>query len=215
MILDHCGKPGIKQGAIDQYRDDVADLATRPEHVDQAVRPAAVGRSDNWTEADLRPYIEATLDAFGTERTIYAGDYPILLQATTMTEWVEVLDRAFADLGLCESRDPRDLPRQRHPLLPAGPLGAWRQADDGRSRRIRTTRSPNWSRRRRPQPKPDFGGPNCSSAARSPSRSRTASSAMIKSGNLRPGDRLPTEAQMAVAFGISRPPLREALKALT
>jgi len=38
---------------------------------------------------------------------------------------------------------------------------------------------------------------------------------MIKSGNLRPADRLPTEAQMGIAFGISRPPLREALKALT
>jgi GntR family transcriptional repressor for pyruvate dehydrogenase complex len=38
---------------------------------------------------------------------------------------------------------------------------------------------------------------------------------MVKSGNLRPNDRLPTEAQMAVALGISRPPLREALKALT
>lgn len=38
---------------------------------------------------------------------------------------------------------------------------------------------------------------------------------MIKSGNLRPADRLPTEAQMCIAFGISRPPLREALKALT
>ena len=39
--------------------------------------------------------------------------------------------------------------------------------------------------------------------------------AMVKSGNLRPGDRLPTEQQMGIAFGISRPPLREALKALT
>lgn len=38
---------------------------------------------------------------------------------------------------------------------------------------------------------------------------------MIKSGNLKPGDRLPTEQQMGIAFGISRPPLREALKALT
>lgn len=38
---------------------------------------------------------------------------------------------------------------------------------------------------------------------------------MIKSGNLKPGDRLPTEQQMTIAFGISRPPLREALKALT
>lgn len=38
--------------------------------------------------------------------------------------------------------------------------------------------------------------------------------AMIKSGNLRPGDRLPTEQKMGIAFGISRPALREALKAL-
>ena len=38
---------------------------------------------------------------------------------------------------------------------------------------------------------------------------------MIKSGNLKGGDRLPTEQQMGIAFGISRPPLREALKALT
>ncbi len=39
--------------------------------------------------------------------------------------------------------------------------------------------------------------------------------AMIRSGNLKPGDKLPTEAQMTIAFGISRPSLREALKALT
>ena len=38
---------------------------------------------------------------------------------------------------------------------------------------------------------------------------------MVKSGNLRPGDRLPTEQQMGIAFGISRPALREALKALS
>lgn len=39
--------------------------------------------------------------------------------------------------------------------------------------------------------------------------------ALVKSGNLKSGDRLPTEQQMGVALGISRPALREALKALT
>ena len=39
--------------------------------------------------------------------------------------------------------------------------------------------------------------------------------AMIKSGNLKSGDKLPTEQQMRIAFSISRPPLREALKSLT
>ena len=38
---------------------------------------------------------------------------------------------------------------------------------------------------------------------------------MIKSGNLVSGDRMPTEQQMCLAFGIGRPALREALKALT
>lgn len=37
---------------------------------------------------------------------------------------------------------------------------------------------------------------------------------LVKSGNLKAGDRLPTEHQMAIALGISRPALREALKAL-
>jgi L-fuconolactonase len=99
MILDHCGKPGIAQGAIAQYRDDIRDLARYPNmYVKLSDLPPYAG--PDWTEADLRPYIEATLEHFGPERTIYAGDYPILLQSTNMTEWVEILDRAFFDLGL-------------------------------------------------------------------------------------------------------------------
>jgi GntR family transcriptional repressor for pyruvate dehydrogenase complex len=66
----------------------------------------------------------------------------------------------------------------------------------------------------RPRPKPEFGG----GALNRRSISEQVAGrilGMIKSGNLRPGDRLPTEQQMGIAFGISRPPLREALKALT
>jgi GntR family transcriptional regulator, transcriptional repressor for pyruvate dehydrogenase complex len=67
---------------------------------------------------------------------------------------------------------------------------------------------------RGPGPSADFGGPV---VARRPISEQVANRilAMIKSGNLRSGDRLPTEQNMSAAFGISRPPLREALKALT
>lgn len=101
MILDHCGKPGIRQGRIEQFREDMHDLAKHP---DMWVKLSDLPpyASANWTEEELRPYIAATLDAFGPERTIYAGDYPILLQSTTLPQWVEVLDKAFADLGLSE-----------------------------------------------------------------------------------------------------------------
>jgi L-fuconolactonase len=106
MILDHCGKPGIKQGAIEQYRADVKDLARYPNmYVKLSDLPPYAG--PDWTPADLRPYIAATLDAFGPDRTIYAGDYPILLQSTNLTQWVEILDEAFADLGLSEAETRR------------------------------------------------------------------------------------------------------------
>ena len=102
LILDHCGKPGIRQGAIAQFRADMKALAPRKNLWIKLSDLPAAADVEAWSEADLRPYIETTLQEFGVERTIYAGDYPILLQATTMTQWVETLDRAFADLGLSE-----------------------------------------------------------------------------------------------------------------
>jgi GntR family transcriptional repressor for pyruvate dehydrogenase complex len=67
---------------------------------------------------------------------------------------------------------------------------------------------------RRPMPATDMGGPIAERRSISEQVAGRIMS-MIKSGNLKAGDRLPTEQQMCLAFGISRPPLREALKALT
>jgi len=67
---------------------------------------------------------------------------------------------------------------------------------------------------RQPHARPSFGGGQLERRSISEQVANRIL-AMIKSGNLRPADRLPTEAQMGIAFGISRPPLREALKALT
>jgi GntR family transcriptional repressor for pyruvate dehydrogenase complex len=64
------------------------------------------------------------------------------------------------------------------------------------------------------RPDPDFAGGTLARTSISEQVSGRILT-MIKSGNLKSGDRLPTEQQMCIAFGISRPPLREALKALT
>lgn len=104
MILDHCGKPGIAEGAIDQYRSQIAELAKHPNVVCKLSDLPVEADRENWTDADLRPYIDATLEAFGVERTIYAGDWPVCLQATSIERWVGVLDRALAGLSEPERR---------------------------------------------------------------------------------------------------------------
>jgi len=95
MILDHCGKPGIAEGAINQYRADIAELSQHPNLWIKLSDLPVEANHASWTEDDLKPYIDATIEAFGFDRTIYAGDYPICLQATTIPRWVEVLDKAF------------------------------------------------------------------------------------------------------------------------
>ena len=102
MILDHCGKPGIEEGAIDQYRDDVRELAQSPNLWIKLSDLPVEADHQNWTEEDLRPYIDATFETFGFDRTIYAGDYPICLQATTLPRWVEVLDNALSGASQTE-----------------------------------------------------------------------------------------------------------------
>lgn len=111
MILDHCGKPGIEEGAIAQYRDDIGELARHPNLWIKLSDLPVEANKRNWTEADLQPYIDATIESFGVDRVIYGGDYPVCLQATTLPRWVEVLDRAFARLGLGEA-DTRKIYRE-------------------------------------------------------------------------------------------------------
>lgn len=103
LILDHCGKPGIAEGAIAQFRDDVRVLSQHKNLVIKLSDLPVEANHESWRDEDIRPFIEATLDAFGPDRTIYGGDYPILLQATTIPDWVALLDRAFADLKLSDT----------------------------------------------------------------------------------------------------------------
>ncbi|MGR3291116.1 MAG: amidohydrolase family protein [Paracoccaceae bacterium] len=104
MILDHCGKPGIKEGAIKQYRADIGELAQHPNMWIKLSDLPPYADPENWTDEDLRPFIDATVDCFGFERTIYAGDWPICLQATSLSRWVDTLDSAFAGESVSDTR---------------------------------------------------------------------------------------------------------------
>lgn len=104
IVLDHCGKPGIKGGHIDLFRGHMRAVAKHPNVVCKLSDLPVEANWDTWTDADLRPFIDATLDAFGIERIMYGGDWPVCLQATSLKRWVTVLDTALAGLSLDEQR---------------------------------------------------------------------------------------------------------------
>jgi L-fuconolactonase len=104
LILDHCGKPGIRGGHIQEFRLHMKELA-RHENVYCKLSDLPVEADHQcWTDAQLRPFVDATLESFGVDRVIYGGDWPVCLQATSLPRWVETLDRAFVALSEDELR---------------------------------------------------------------------------------------------------------------
>ena len=98
FVLDHIANPDIKAGELDPWRGDLSDLAALP-NVSCKVS-GMVTRADNehWQPADLRPYLEHVLAAFGPERVMFGSDWPVATLASRYERWVETLMAATAGL---------------------------------------------------------------------------------------------------------------------
>lgn len=92
FILDHIGKPNIKDHAMDPWRDGITALAAFPNVMCKLSGMATEADFGAWTPDDLRPYVDHVLASFGTGRVAFGGDWPVVLQASTYRRWVETLD---------------------------------------------------------------------------------------------------------------------------
>lgn len=98
FVLDHIAKPKIKEHVISPWRENMKELAKRP-HV-YCKLSGMVTEADHagWTEADLKPYIETALEAFGAKRLMFGSDWPVCLLAAGYRRWVDVVAKATAGL---------------------------------------------------------------------------------------------------------------------
>jgi L-fuconolactonase len=83
FVLDHLGKPRIREGKIDPWQAQLTELA-RLENV-WCKLSGLVTEADwrKWTVRDLRPYFHAALDAFGPRRLMAGSDWPVCLLASS------------------------------------------------------------------------------------------------------------------------------------
>lgn len=89
FILDHFGKPDIKAGLLDPWREQIAALAALP-NVDCKLS-GLVTEADRtaWTTDDLRPYVNHVLATFGPQRLLFGGDWPVVKLAAPYTRWLD------------------------------------------------------------------------------------------------------------------------------
>jgi L-fuconolactonase len=77
FVLDHLGKPPVAAGHTEPWAQDLRGLAALPNTV--AKLSGLVTEADwrRWQVADLRPYAELALDAFGPARMMFGSDWPV------------------------------------------------------------------------------------------------------------------------------------------
>ncbi len=105
FVLDHIGKPRIRERALEPWKRHIRALAACDNVVCKLsglITEAAPGR---WTRADLAPYIDHVLECFTPARILFGGDWPVVNLAGTFRQWRETLDVALGALSASEQAD--------------------------------------------------------------------------------------------------------------
>ena len=92
FMLDHIGKPNIKDQLFEPWKLQIQELAALPNVYCKISGMVTEADHQNWTEEQLQPYIDWAIACFGWDRVVYGGDWPVSKLATEYPRWVEVLE---------------------------------------------------------------------------------------------------------------------------
>jgi L-fuconolactonase len=102
FVLDHIAKPPIKAGQMEPWATALKNLAKRPNIVCKVSGLVTEAVYNNWTKAQIIPYLDVTLEAFGPRRLMFGSDWPVCLVATTYQNWHSLVQEWASKLSASE-----------------------------------------------------------------------------------------------------------------
>ena len=105
FVLDHLGKPGIKQGELEQWKKDLHALAELPNVHCKLSGVVSQADWNSWKYADFVPYFEVLFESFGTQRVMFGSDWPVCLVAGSYKEVLELAQQYIAQFSQGEQAD--------------------------------------------------------------------------------------------------------------
>jgi predicted TIM-barrel fold metal-dependent hydrolase len=102
FVLDHCGVPAIKDKALHPWKEHVSEIARRPNVAVKISGVSAYGDPQAWTVGDLRPYVEHCIAAFGWNRCVWGGDWPVVTLGSSLSTWVAATHALIAGASHAE-----------------------------------------------------------------------------------------------------------------
>jgi L-fuconolactonase len=102
FVLDHLGKPDVRAQEYQSWRAQLNQLAALPNvhcKLSGLVTEADWG---SWKPEQLRPYLDAALDAFGPDRLMIGSDWPVCTLAGTYKDVIGVTLDAIGEYSVTE-----------------------------------------------------------------------------------------------------------------
>ena len=96
FMLDHIGKPGIRDGIREPWFTQIAELAIYPNVMCKISGVVTEADHGSWTYDHVAPYVARAIEVFGFDRVAFGGDWPVSEMATTYENWVATVDRVVA-----------------------------------------------------------------------------------------------------------------------
>jgi L-fuconolactonase len=102
FVLDHCSKPPVASGELEPWAGWVRRLAAADNVVCKLSGLVTEADWASWRVADLAPYVEVVLEAFGPERLAFGSDWPVCLLAASYAEVLAAAGELTARLSPAE-----------------------------------------------------------------------------------------------------------------
>lgn len=104
LVLDHIGKPAIRDGVLEPWRSHIRQLAAMDHVYCKLSGMATEADWRAWSVADLRPYAETVLEAFGCDRVMFGSDWPVSTLAVGYARWLDTARELAAGATDAERR---------------------------------------------------------------------------------------------------------------
>lgn len=102
FVLDHIAKPRIKANELDPWRENIRELARRPNVYCKISGMVTEADYQLWSPAQLAPYVEHVLEVFGPKRLMLGSDWPVCRVACDYAKWIGLVRGWIAKLSPSE-----------------------------------------------------------------------------------------------------------------
>jgi len=97
FVVDHISKPVIGE-SLEPWVTQVRELAALPNVTCKLSGMVTEASWTDWKPADLQPYADVVLDAFGADRVMFGSDWPVCLLAASYADVVQTAETLTSTL---------------------------------------------------------------------------------------------------------------------